>query len=352
MGLFSGLRNALFGKPPDPPDYAALARQQGEENRRTAEESAALNRLDENTPLGSVRYSRVADDSMPGGFRYQRDISLSPEQQQLYDLESGNAIAGQRIASGMQGRLADATRNPFSLSAFGRAGTVEGGADPMDVGLPGARNLGTAADYGGGRERIEDALFRRRMRFAEPQMQQDSAALDTRLRNQGLMPGSEAYNNEMTRLQNNQQQFREDAIDNAIMAGGAEQSRLAGLDMGLDAQRFGQESTVSRMGLDRITQALTNRLAQTGFNNTVRQNNINESLMERNQPLAEFNAFRTGNTPQMPQFQPYAMTSQAPAPVFQAGQAGYDARTGQYNSLMGFGQSFINAGAKLASGGK
>jgi hypothetical protein len=349
MGLFTGLRNLLFGKPPAPPDYNALARQQGEENRRTAEESASLNRLDEYTPLGSVRYERVADASMPGGFRYRRDINLSPEQRQLYDLETGNALASQRIAGGMQGRLANSVRNPFSLSGFGQAEQIQLGDDGSGIAGPEARDLGTAASYGGGRGRIEDALYRRQMRFMEPRMEQSRAALDVRLRNQGLMPGSEAYNAEMSRLTQDQGMILADAVDRAIAGGGAEQSRLAALDMGLDAQRFGQAAEASRFGLNRISQALANRLSSTGFNNTVRSNRIQEALMERNQPLAEFNAFRTGNAPQMPQFQPYALTNQAPAPVFQGGQAGYDARVGNYNALMGFGQSLINAASSAYS---
>lgn len=98
------------------------------------------------------------------------------------------------------------------------------------------RNLPDYNNYEDQRTRVDDAVMSRYDRhFADME-----AALDQKLRNQGLVPGSEAYDTQFRQLREQQN----DAAMQAILVGGQEQSRLAGLDaqaarFGLDAQRQG-----------------------------------------------------------------------------------------------------------------
>jgi hypothetical protein len=81
-----------------------------------------------------------------------------------------------------------------------------------------------ANDFSEDRKRVEDALYAR----LNPQLERDRAALEQRLANQGLTPGGEAWNkayDAYTRQAN-------DARLGVIREGGAEQSRLFGLDRG------------------------------------------------------------------------------------------------------------------------
>lgn len=424
----SFITKALFGSPPPAPDYAAAAQVQGQNNIAAAQKEAELNRLNEVTPYGSVNYFQGGD-----GQPWSRQISLSPGQQQLYDLETGNQIASQQVAQGLQGRLGASVGQPFSFGNIGqsqgldkamdfaqftgalpgqelvdggpRMGRVGPGPDPLAVENARARDLGTAANYAGGSDAVRDALYRQQSRLREPDMDRDRAGLDLRLRNQGLLPGTEIYDQELSRLQRSHGLERNDLADRAILAAGAEQSRLAGLDMNLNAQRFGQENQVFQNRLGQIGQAFGqnlqgmgfnnaaaqaefgNRLSAAGFNNaatqrgfenqlaalgfnnnasvqefdtrakaagfnnTNRMNALQEALMLRNQPLAEFNAFRTGNAPTMPQFQPYALGDIAPVNSYGAVRDTYAANTNSYNAKVAQMQALLNFGAKFAGAG-
>lgn len=297
----SFISNLLFGKPPPAPNYAKAAEVQGEQNIEAAKINAAMNRLNETTPYGNVTYKATPNAQTPGGFDYARDIQLSPEQQQLYNLESGNQIASQQIAQGLQQGVGQSVQQPFSLSQYG---------DPT--------KLGTAENYAGGAKAVGDALFARESALRQPQMERDVSGLDTQLRNQGLMPGTEAYDNSLQQLRQQQGQDMNDLALRAVLAQGQEQSRLGQLDLNLG-----------------------------GFNNQTRGQSIQEGLLQRQQPLLEFNAFRTGNAPTLPQFQPFAVTNAAPAPTLAATQAQYGANMDQYNAGTGGIQSLLNFGSSI-----
>ena len=82
------------------------------------------------------------------------------------------------------------------------------------------------SSYGGNfskdRNEVEDALMGRMNR----QFDRDRAALETRLANQGITPGSEAYQNAMGDLERNVA----DARMGAILSAGQEQSRMVGME--------------------------------------------------------------------------------------------------------------------------
>lgn len=345
----SFLSNLLFGKPPPAPDYVGAAKQQGTDNLEASKVNAAMNRLDETNPYGSIDYSSTANPNTPGGFDYSRAISLSPEQQKLYDLESGNQIASQEVASGLQKGIADSVSQPFSLGQYGQAQTVGGGPDPLGVHGPQAQNLGNAASYAGGARAVGDSLFQRQLALRQPQMARASEGLDLQLRNQGLQPGSQAYDRAVEDLRTQHGQELNDLAGRATEAQGAEQSRLAGLDLGLTGQNFNQQNTGFQNQLSQISQALAQRLSSAGFNNQTRGQNIQEGLLERQQPLSEYNAFRTGNTPTLPQFQPYSMTNTAPAPTYQGVKDTYGAQSNAYNQTQAGIQSLLNFGSKFVS---
>lgn len=297
-----GGATALYGatRPtPDAPNYGKLAQQQGDINLQAALQEAQLNRVNETNPYGSLTYGRTADPNAPGGYTYTRNIQLSPEQQQLYNLESGNQIAGQRIASGLQSGIADAVSTPFSLNSFGK---------PI--------GFGDASSYAGGADKVRDALYQQATALRQPQMERDKTGLDTQLRNQGLMPGTEAYDHSLQQLREQQGQELNDLSYRAILAGGQEQSRLGGLDLALG-----------------------------GANNQNRSQGIQEALLQRQQPLSEFNAFRTGNTPALPQFQPYGMSQIQPTQAYNAAKDQYAGAINQFNAQQGQLQSLMNFGA-------
>jgi len=74
-----------------------------------------------------------------------------------------------------------------------------------------------------------DALYQQQMQYLKPEQTQERSELESRLANEGAMPGSPAYKTEMDRLARQQEFQNSNARTQAITGGGAEQSRLFGL---------------------------------------------------------------------------------------------------------------------------
>jgi hypothetical protein len=134
----------------DPTQTAQSALQFG---REAAEATRALNAPNFYTPFGSVT-------TTPTGTMTQ---TLDPQQQALLNEEIARSRGAHERVQGVFGALGTAANQPFSLeNAATEARLLELGRTRLD-----------------------------------PILQQQTAQLDTQLRNQGVMPGSEAYDRAM-----------------------------------------------------------------------------------------------------------------------------------------------------------
>ena len=127
------------------------------------------------------------------------------------------------------------------------------------------------------------------------------------------------------------QQGQNDARQQAVLTGGTEESRQVGLNSGLQGQAFGQGMQGAQ------------------FDNAVRQQMLQEMLLQRNTPLNELNALRTGSQVAMPTFGNYYTNNAAPAPIFDASvaQGNYDAQAAA-NQQSGI-NGLLGAGAAVGS---
>ena len=203
-------------------------------------------------------------------------------------------------------------------AAPGAAGTGFGGGGFGASGVQGPVNDAS-------RQRVEQAILAR----LEPQFRQDEAAMQNKLLSAGLEVGSPAYNSELRRLQ----QGQNDARQQAILAGGTEESRQVGLNAALQGQGFSQG------------------LQGAQFDNATRQQMLSELLLQRNTSLNELNSLRTGSQVAMPNFQGYYTNNAAAAPMFDAAQAqgNYNMAAAQ-NSQSGF-NSMLGGLASLGGAG-
>ncbi len=233
----------------------------------------------------------------------------------------------------------DVTASPFADPATPKpAGTPPGGID-APRGLDGRgiqRSIGPS-DYSEDRIRVEDALMGR---FSRNFNRQRDAA-ESRLRNQGLMPGSEAYNNQMDLLG---QQYN-DAAMQAILAGGSEQSRLQNMELRQGGfnnqaqnQAFGQGLTEAQFGNQSLLQEL-------GAMGNLRGQSLQEQLSLRNQPLNEIAALLSGNQLNVPQFQGSYQQAIGAAPIGGYIYNNYNQRSRNANAFNGglfdLGAAFI-----------
>ncbi|WP_312362507.1 tail fiber domain-containing protein [Ensifer sp.] len=256
-------------KAPKPPDPRETAAAQTSTNIGTAVANGTLSNINQVTPDGSLTYSQTGTrkwtDPMNGA-NYDLPIwtatqTLSAAQQAIKDQTDAAEKNLATLANTQSGRLNDLLGRPIDLSgapaagnpaainlpsyaqhgggpnlqtSLGNTGTTQNaiaGAGDIQkaVGNSGAiqTSLGNAGDITRSYEtnfdtrRYEDALMAR----MNPQLDRDRAALETQLANQGLQPGSEAYN----RAVDQASRQANDARFGAILNAGQEQSRLVGL---------------------------------------------------------------------------------------------------------------------------
>jgi hypothetical protein len=233
------------------------------------------------------------------------------------------------------------------------------------------------------------------MNRLQPQIAQRSAALTQQLANQGITPGSEAWNNAMRE----QQQQENDLLSQAALQG-------IGLDMSANqqgygqavgaanlynqalGQGFGQTSAAQQLANQAVAQnygqglgaqqlanqaigqnygqagtsaGLYNQAAAQGFNqnlsaaqfgNQAALQAYQQQLAQYNQPLNQIAALLGGAQIQTPQFQQYTGGGQiGAAPIFQAAtnQGNYD--TAAYNAQMNALGGLYSGIGSIAGGG-
>jgi hypothetical protein len=275
---------------PEAPNPIKVSGLQTQSNVQTAVANAWLNNTDTLGPLGSTDYVEQGyrNIQIPAGKNGQRVRNvrvpifkqinrLSTDQQRLLDLQEQSGQNIGELAVQQSDRMQDYLRQGIDPNTL-----------PDDV-----RNAAQAEqllraqspdDFVAEKHRTEDALMAR----LNPQLDRDQNSLLTRLANQGVTPGSEAYNRAMDQFgrQSN------DARMQAILGAGQEQNRLYGLEQ----QRVGQANQA-------IQGNYSNQLQSQAAQQTLRQQALQEEAFLRNQPISEINQLMRGSAPTMPQFQ-------------------------------------------------
>jgi hypothetical protein len=282
---------------PPTPDYAGAAVAQGAANLESARATAKLSNPNMYTPYGTSLVS------------YNGDVptvtqTLTPtaqktlEAQQNVDLSLSNlAQKGTGIASGVLDK-------PFSFSGP----NVQTSLDlsnvakmPVNAGMTG-----------------QEAIMAR----LEPSLAKQRVSTETQLINQGLRPGTEAYNNAIQLLG----QQENDARTQAALTG-------INLDTSANAQGY-------------------NQALQSGqFGNVAQQQALAQAIQQRQMPLNEINALTSSAQIQNPQFQSYTGANVAAAPVFAATQAQGAAEQNKYNQQVAQSNAMTQGLFSLAGAG-
>jgi hypothetical protein len=285
---------------PPPPDLVGAAQAQGRANENSALASNYLNQVNQVGPNGSLtyRYDQNGGFTLPDGTHIPAvtaTTTLSPDQQHLLDQQ--NQISGSLndLASRGINYVSDATSHSPTASQF----------NPLIQTAPASGN-----DQ-------RDAITNAYMQRLQPQIDQDRAALETKLANQGISQGSDAYNNAEREFQ----QGVNDQRTSALLAGDQQQQML-----------FNQG------------------LAGSQFVNQAQQQAIQEANYFQTQPLSVLNALRTGNQPTMPQFGNVAGGAQIQAaPIYQATADQYAAAMQNYNAQLQQSSGLMSGIAGLGS---
>jgi len=208
----------------------------------------------------------------------------------------------------------------------------------------------------------------------EPQMARQRVSTETQLINQGLRPGSEAYNNAATLLGQQENDQRTQAVlqglglDMSANAQGYGQALTSGqfgnqaqaqnfgqgnIQQGIfnaaQAQNFGQGTTAQNTANQAAGQNYTQNynttaqrnaaqqqqfaqnMQQAAFENQARQQALAEAIQQRQMPLNEISALMSGSQIANPQFQSYTGANIAAAPIAQTMQNAYTGQQNAYN---------------------
>ena len=281
--------------PPPAPDYAGAAVAQGASNLESARATAKLSNPNTYTPYGTQLVS------------YDGDVptirqTLTPQAQQTLEAE-------QRVQT--------------SLAKLGEKGTQMASTvldKPFTFGGPAVQTSLDTSNIARAPINAGTTGFDAIMSRLEPSMARARTSTETNLVNQGLRPGTEAY-------------------DNAIRS--------------LGEQETDARTQAARTGIDLDTAANTNQfnqLLQGGqFGNTAQQQALAQAISQRQMPLNEITALMSGSQIQNPTFGAYQGANVAAAPTFAATQAQGDFDKNSYNTQVA--QSNANTAALYSLGG-
>ena len=291
-GGFLGLGPAPSA--PAAPDYRAAAQETAAGNVDAARLATAANRVNQVTPYGNLDYSITGADPY-GNPTWTAKTSLSDVGQQLLNNQNQTSLG---LGSAINAQL----------------GNVQ---NTMGQGFnPNIPQTQTSLDNQGGMAGWDraNALLQQRL---QPQMQIQQENLDAKLANQGVVPGTEAYNRAKMGLGMQQ---------NDLM----NQSQLTGLQAG---------NTLFSQGLQGAQ-----------FGNTAQQQAYNQALTNYNLPLNTLSALRSGSQVQNPSFVNSAQqaTTQG-ADILGATQMGYNAQMGNFNAQQA-AQQGMNSGLMSLGG--
>jgi hypothetical protein len=276
------------GSAPTPTSATDIADAATKSNQQIAGYQAGLNAVNQVNPFGSLTYTMTPGKD-GGPPQYTATTSLSKPQRGILSSQQG---AQQQLASEAQqqatalnhGGLSNINAPQYQNYGSGpnlqnnvNAGHVQNSiadAGSITRGIANAgqvtgsianagniqRSLGTN-DFSGDRQHVEDALLGE----LNTQSDRDMSSLQTRLANQGIQVGSDAYTRAMGDFNKNLTQNRTSAILNA----GSEQNRLQNLALNAgnfvnsaQAQQYGQNSNNSAFA----NQAQNQRYAQNSGN--------------------------------------------------------------------------------------
>lgn len=257
---------------PAAPNYAAAAQQTAQGNLEAARAAAAANRVNQVTPYGSLTYSHTGNDPDNGWTATQ---NLSPEQQAMLDKNN-------RLSSGLLDTAG--TGLGYVNKALANGGALD------------ESRLAQAPISG---QSVQDAIMSR----LQPQLNRNMDSLRTRLANQGVSEGSDAYKNAMT----DEQQSQNDLYS---------QAALQGINTGMAA----------------------------------RQQGIQEQYAAQDRPLNIVNSLRTGTQVQNPNFVnvPQQATTGG-ADLLGAAQSRGDYNASAYGAQQAQIGNLLGAGATVGS---
>ena len=174
--------------------------QQANNNFATANYNKALNNNNVSTPWGNMTYKQTGTDPTTGAPIWSTSVGLNQNSQNALTAQQGNAASvNQNAGAGLVNQINQNSQQGLSQS----------------MGDPAIQNA-------------VNSQFNAQMGLLQPTYGIQSEQLDTQLANQGLQPGTDAYNNAKNLLAQQQNNSYAQVANNAEQTGLAQQNQMFG----------------------------------------------------------------------------------------------------------------------------
>ncbi len=334
---------------PDPPDYVGAANQQSGANRNQLEQQTWANRPTVNTPFGQQTWNVTPTwDPTTGQYlnQWESNVNLTPETQGAVDDQMAIQAGRSDAALGMLPNVQNTYSNPMSWGGFQSLNAGPGAGNVQQSVANPTQNVDPSQRYN---QQANDAIYGQWSNRQEPRMQQQMDQMRTQLYNQGLKEGDQAYESQMQRMRQDQDDARTQAQYQATIGSGQEAQRMYGMDMGLRQQQFNENMGQGAFANEAAQQMFNQGQSAAGFQNNVRQQQINEALQQRNQPLNEMNALLGGQQVSNPSMTPFNTAGMGRGTDYMSAlQNGYQGQMDQYNANQANMQGAMSGLASLA----
>jgi hypothetical protein len=371
-------------KAPAAPDPVVTAKAQTESNIATANNNAALNRVNQFTPWGSSTYTKNA--GADGDYdSWTQNVDLAPEQKALLDAQNRSSLALSQTGENMLGTVNGAMSKQMDYSGLTKInnGLLQSSASqslPQMAGAfdnPGIQSgvdmSGVSALVGGDKlydamRQAQDASYNQAQSRLDPQWSQQQHDLENKLVQQGIMQNSDAWNRATESFGRNRNDAYQTARNYSVGEGNTAQAQLFGQGLAVNQNAYGQASNnmamrnaaqaqgfgqsmqnavlqnavnAQQFGQNLSNAQLANQAAGQGFSQSMaeRQQGINELMAQRQNPLNELNALRTGSQVTNPTFGATPQVNQAGVDVAGITNNAYNNQLGLYNAQVGSNNS-------------
>jgi hypothetical protein len=362
-GGFLGLGPAPSA--PAAPNYAAAAQETAQGNLDAARAATAANRVNQVTPYGNLDYTISGEDPY-GNPTWTAKTTLSDIGQQLLNNQNQASLGLGGTINAALGRVQSTMGQGFNPNTpaiqYGGQGPQLGqvGQAGQAQGMGNAPELQTGLDYQGmeGWDKATGLLMSR----LNPQIQQGEERLQAQLANQGIVPGTEAYNRAMTQQgqktndlltqaqlagQNVQQNMFGQALQGGQFANqamlGQNQAQLGNVAQSNQAlqQNYANQLAAQQQNNQAAQQMFANQQAGANLSNQAQQQAYNQAMTQYNMPLNTLSALRSGSQVQNPSFVNSAQqATTSGADILGAAQMGYNAQMGDFNQKQAAQQNF------------
>lgn len=318
----------VYGSAPSSPDPAETAAAQTATNVSTAQANSYLGNINQVTPDGTLTYSygnahEITDPTSGAKYTIPETTvttALSAQQQAIKNQEDGASLNLATLANTQSGKLNTLLGTPFDLSSapaagntssltapsyqsfataptlqssVGNTGTIQNSianAGNIQTSIGDVGNITDSYDINQDVSQYQDAL----MAKLQPSLTASRSALEQQLANQGLQPGSAAYDRALATATSQENDARYGAILNA----GQEQTRLANLAQQQatfqnSAQQQAYNQAVGNAQLNNTAQAqqYSQNANDATFANSAQSQGYNQALQNTN--LANSSAQQT-----------------------------------------------------------